>query len=227
MTAGTLFTSPTSVFVCGSNRSLLNWVAYALASSSDPEFHWTDVRLASEVRAPDDVLSRGLIPDAQLSFVAPRELAPDNAAANVVVSGVVRADETPEDLQRIMEFLRLPSQTQQVISRRASGRTPPVVVLSNGHRLVALYTDIDEVRPTVRAILSAGVTLIMTFADAPPGGRLAFDVVLHVGGEGTKGWREARLFVERAPTASAFRSGLDVPLSEFDPVASVLGRALG
>ena len=27
---------------------MLNWVAYAMAFSTDPEFHWTDVRLTEQ-----------------------------------------------------------------------------------------------------------------------------------------------------------------------------------
>ena len=224
MTAATLFPNPTSVIICGSSRPLLNWVAFALASVSDPEFHWTDVRISGEVPTPDDLFSRDLIPPERLHLVAPRELTPDDATANVAVSAVIRDEETPEELRRVVEFLRLPPQTQQLLAETQSKGFPRVVVLSNGHRLLALYPEVGVVAPTVRAIVNAGVALIMTFADAPPGGRVAFDTVLHLEGQDPKNWRQAKLRVEKAPSTSVFRSGSEVRLADFEPVAAVLSR---
>ena len=220
----TLFPDPTSVIICGSNRPLLNWVAYALASSSDPKFHWTDVRISGEVPTPDDLLSRDLIPPVRLHLVAPRELAPDDATANIAVSAIVRDEDTPEELRRVLEFLRLPAPTQQLLAETPSEGVPRVVVLSNGHRLLALYPEIGAVAPTVRAIVGAGVAFIMTFADAPPGGRVAFDTVLQLEGRDPESWRQATLRVEKTPSSSVFPAGSEVRLADFKPVAAVLGR---
>ena len=87
---GTLFPAPTSVFVCGNNRALLNWFAYALASATDPEFVWTDVRLSGESPTPDDLFSRDRIPSERLHLVEPIELTPDNTTAHMAVSAVIR-----------------------------------------------------------------------------------------------------------------------------------------
>ena len=224
MTVATLFPNPTSVIICGSSRPLLNWVAFALASASDPAFHWTDVRITGEVPTPDDLFSRDRIPPERLHLVAPRELTPDDATANVAVSAVIRDEETPEELRRVVEFLRLPHATQQLLAETESVGSPRVVVLSNGHRLLALYPEVGVVAPTVRAIVSARVVFIMTFADAPPGGRVAFDTVLHLEGHDPKIWRQSKLRVEKAPSTSEFRSGSEVRLADFEPVAAVLSR---
>ena len=221
---GTLFPNPTSVIICGSNRPLLNWVAYALAVSSDPNLHWTDVRISGEVLSRDDLLMRDRIPPERLHLVAPRELAPDDATANVAVSAVIRDEDTPEELRRVVEFLRLPPPTQQLLAETPSEGVPRVVVLSNGHRLLALYPEIGVVAPTVRAIVGSGVVFIMTFADAPPGGRVAFDTVLQLEGQDPGSWRDATLRVEKTPSTSVFRSGSEVRLADFGPVAAVLGR---
>lgn len=220
----TLFPKPTSVILCGASRPLLNWVAYALASKSDPEFVWTDVRLSGELPAPDDLFSREVIPADRLRLVGPRELMPDDAAANMALSAVIRDDETPENLNQVLEFMRLPTPTQNVLAETTGGKSPHVVVLSNGHRLVAIYPDIDMVRPTLRAIVGAGVAMIMTWADAPPGGRAAFDVVMHVQGNDPEGWRLAKLRIEKAPTGSIFRAGSESLLADVDPIASILRR---
>jgi len=218
----TLFAHPTSVFICGTSRSLLNWVAYALAAASDSQFVWTDVRLEGEVVAPDDPLSRDLIPSDRFRLVSPAELTPDDATANVAVSAVIRDDDIPEDVQRTVEFLRLPAKTQELLANTGGRDSPPVVVLSNGHRLVAIYHDLTVVQPTVRAIVGSGVVLIMTFADAPPGGRAAFDVILHIEGGDPTAWRLAKLRVEKAPTESVFNAGTEALLADIGPVASVL-----
>jgi len=224
MVEGTLFPNPTSVIICGSSRPLLNWVAFALASAGDPEFHWTDVRMSGEVLSPDDLFARDLIPADRLHLARPRELTPDDATANVAVSAVIRDDETPEELRRVLEFLRLPGPTQELLAETAGTGPPRIVVLSNGHRLLALYPELGIVAPTVRAIVGAGVVLIMTFADAPPGGRVAFDVVLHLEGHEPKEWRQAALRVEKAPSSGPFRAGSKVRLTDFEPVAAVFRR---
>lgn len=222
-----LFPTPTSVIIIGDSRPLLNWVAYALASLSDPGFHWTDVRLQGEAPTPDDILSRGLIPPNRLSVVSPPELRPDDATANMAVSAVIRDDETPENVRRAVEFLRLPAQTQDVLSRGSLEGPPRVVVLSNGHRLVAIYSDTATVTPTVKAIVGAGAVLIMTFADAAPEGRAAFDVILHLSGNNALAWKHAALRVEKSTSTSAFRAGTEIRLVDFPPVAALLSRNLG
>ena len=226
MTADRIFEGPTSVIICGSDRPLLNWVAYALALASDPEFHWTDVRLEGEVPAPDDLLSRNVIPPDRLSTVRPPELTPDDTTANVAVSAVIRDDETPDEVRRLVEFLRLPPQTQSVISRSAPGGPPRVVVLSNGHRLVAIYPTIEAVRPTVRAIVAAGVVLIMTFADAAPQGRFAFDVVLHIDAPVRQDWRRATMRVEKGPPTGVLRAGAEYRLGDMSLLRNILGQHL-
>ena len=222
MATRTMFPQPTSVFICGTSRPLLNWVAYALATEADPQFVWTDVRLEGEVAAPDDLLSRGLIPPDRLRLVSPPELKPDDATANVAVSAVIRDDDVPEEVQRAVEFLRLPTKTQELLADVKGRGSPPVVVLSNAHRLVAIYHDLAVVQPTVRAIVRSGVVLVMTFADAPPGGRLAFDVIVHVEGSDPTAWRLAKLRVEKGPPEGVLAAGTEVLLADIDPIASVL-----
>lgn len=227
VTTGRIFEGPTSVIICGSDRPLLNWVAYALAVASDAEFHWTDVRLEGEVLAPEDLLSRNVIPTEQLSTVRPPDLAPDDTTANVAVSAVIRSDEPPDEVRRLVEFLRLPAQTQSVLSRVAGGESPRVVVLSNGHRLVAIYPNIEVVRPTLRAIVASGVVLIMTFADAAPQGRFAFDTVIHVDSSARQDWRRATARVEKGASTGFLRAGAEYRLGEASPWREVLSKHLG
>ena len=70
------------------------------------------------------------------------------------------------------------------------------------------------------------VSLIMTFADAAPGGRLVFDYVLEVQGSVREGWRKATLTVEKAPAQGAFETGRVDRLEAVPAVAQVLSHRL-
>jgi len=220
------FRRPTSVLIVGNDRALLNWVAYAVAVFHDPGFLWTDVRYPGQEVDADDPMARKVIPPAQMVVRHPDELRPSDASANVAVSAVVRADEPPENLRRLLDFLRLPQPTQQALSYSRPGGRLPVVVLSNSHRLAAFYPA-DAVTSTVRTILESGAILVMTFADSPPRGRVAFDTLLNVHGSVEDGWRRAKVKVEAAPAEGPFRTGTEPSLGELLPFAEILSRALG
>lgn len=222
-----IFTRPTSTILWGDDRSLLNWVAYVLASETDPEFTWTDVRFSGQVLPDTDPLTRNLFPAERLNVVGARDLAPDDAAANMAVSAVIRPDEAPDDVQRVLDFLRLPATTQEMLSRpRPAGKTK-VAVLSNGQRIVAFYPSPAAIDPTIRAIVGTGTTLIMTFADAGPDGRFSFENVLHLEGSVRDGWRPATLTVEKGAPGGSFVTGTQHRLAELSPLSEVLARELG
>lgn len=217
------FDRPTSMVMYGSSRPLLNWVAYALASAADPGFVWTDVRLEGEVLTDVDPLSRNLIPPDRMNVVSPAGLIPNDAVANMAIAGVIREEESDVALGRLLDFLRLPPGAQRLLARGSSGNRPKVLVLSNAHRLVAVWPA-RALAPALGAIVGAGGSLFMTFADAPPGSHDAFEIRLHLEGGNSKSWRQTTLRVEKGPSAGPFRPGSEHRLGEFDPVAAVLAR---
>ena len=228
MVAGPFFTRPGTVFICGNHRPLLNWTAFALASATDPRLSWTDVRLRGEVLDAFDPLARSVIPSDRLSIVHPNELAQNEAAARLAgaaSSTVIRSDEPPASIRRLVDFLRLPTHTQELLAAHPPDGPPTPLVLSNAHRVVALYPT-ESVAPVLRAIVDAGALLIATWADAPPEGRLAFDTILHLRGEEHGAWRRASLTVERSAVPGSLRAGETYPLGEIRPVAAVLERRL-
>ena len=221
-----VFVRPTSVFVSGNSRPLLNWVAFALASSSDPTFVWTDVRLRGETVDPKDPLASNVIPEDRLSLVNADQLTRNDAVANMAFAGVIRSDEPPENVRRLTDFLRLPSHTQELLAATRRRGRPPVLVLSNAHRMVALYPT-DTVAPVVHAIVDSGAILLVTWADAPPEGRLAFTHILHVDGGAPSSWRQATLKVEKGGARGLPGEGSASPLGQVGPVAEILTRHLG
>jgi len=218
-----LFDPRTSVFLSGSGRSLLNWVAYSLVADHPGGFLWGHVRLEGEVLEDTDLLKTSLVPPERLITVAPRELARNESVGNLAVGGLVRSENSDESVLSFADFLRLPEQTQDMISRLPRGEPRPVLVLSGAHRLGALYS-VDSVGPTLRSILEVGGSVLMVWADAPVAGRHQFERILHVKGEEPSNWRDALLTVEKGWPSGPLRTGASAHLRDVPPVASVLGR---
>jgi hypothetical protein len=221
-----MFSRPTSVFVAGSSRPLLNWVVYAITSAADPEFVWTDVRLGGEVLDPDDLLAQGVIPPRQLGIVAPEDLRRNIPPEGLPVKELLREEDRTGMAKRLTDFLRLPLHTQELLSEIPPGDRPAIRVLSNAHRLAAYYPT-ETVGQIVGAIVSAGATFVATWADAPPSGRLAFDTVLHVDGHSVREWRNAVLRVEVGDVEVGLGPGMQKRLAEISQIASVLSAKLG
>jgi len=221
-----LFSKSTSVILIGDDRPFLNWVAFALASATDPGFLWVDARPSGEVLSERDPINQNVIAASRFAAVRPSALAPDHARANIAVSAVVRDDEPPESLQLLMDFLRLPERTQARLSEIVATGPPRVVVLSNAHRLIGYYT-VESVGPLMKAILSTGIVVLMTYADAPTDGRFGFTIVLHLEGRDPNAWRQASLRVEKGLATGIFRQGATHRLSEIEPIAKVLSQHLG
>jgi hypothetical protein len=211
-----LVAGPSSVLICGSSRSLLNWCALSLARRLDPEFRWTDARIREETLDPRDPLARGAIPDSQWRAVRPEAFRPNDEHANlaaVTIASVLRSDEAGRSLEGIAEMLRLPTPTQELIAEVPPHDRLTVFVLSNAHRLVAFYPG-TTIRPILRTILDAGVTVVATWADAPPAGRTEFEFVLHVAGSSPEAWMDAEVRCEKGTDSGPFRTGDRRPLGE-------------
>lgn len=219
---------PTSIFIGGDDRPTLNWCALALAGQFDPEFFWTDVRLPGEKLADTDPLSQQVVPTSRCHTVEPPALARDERSAEIArrrAGDLLRSDEPSDTTARLVGFLGLPAHTQSLLPGEGGRRPPRCVVLSNAHRLVALYPTVS-VSPTVRAIVEYGATLIATFADAAPEGRWAFETVLHVAAQGASDWRQAKLTVERLGGGPQRDPPETVVLEDFPPIASGLAQAM-
>jgi len=212
---------PTSVFLHGSSRPLLNWVMYALLVRSDPRFRWTDVRFLEERLDPLDPLARHVVPESQLSIIEPDELRLTPVPAGPF-STMIDPNEPKESVRRTLEFLHLPAHTQDLISRTPKTTRPAQFGLSNAHRIAGLFPT-GTVQPTLRAILESGVSLTQTWADASPSAARAYDFVIGVEGTGPAEWKDAVLSCDIGNSVGPVRAGKRLRLEELDAVAEVLG----
>lgn len=207
---------PTSVFLHGTNRPLLNWVLYALLHRADPEYIWTDVRFENETLDRLDPLARGVVPETQLSVVRPTTLGP-SVHPHTTASSFFHPEEDPEAARRLVRFLGLPQHTQEMISRVQPRNPLPILGLSNAHRLASFYSA-AAVQPTIRAILEGGVSLVMTWADAVPGGSATFDYVVSVEGASPLEWRRAELRLTLGLSRGPLRPGRVLRLGDLPEI---------
>ena len=217
---------PTSVFLGGRSRSLLNWVGYALASNNPGGFVWTDVELPGEERDPNDLLARSPLPPGHFGAVTIDELRLDHVAGNAALGGLVRSESPGDAVERLADFLRLPEHTRRLISGLPREGPPVLLVLSNAQRVMAYYPA-ESVAPVVRAIVGAGASLLATWAEAPPPGRWGFDHVWQVEGWEASRWSEAVLTVEKPEETGPVPAGTRFHLRELPFVAAALSHGLG
>jgi hypothetical protein len=218
----------TSVFIAGTDRSLLKWVALALLDPYANRTWWTDVRMEGEALEPDDPIGANVVPPERVHVLHPHQLHPDEEdarRAERAAAVMLHHEESPESIRRIFRFLRLPEHSQERIVSTFAGDEPAVLVLANAQRLMGLFRA-DMVVPMVRAIVDAGACIVVLWSEALPPERTAFDVVLHVEGTGTKAWGAAQLRCEKGLASGPLAHGVVVRLDQLPAVAPVLEQLL-
>jgi hypothetical protein len=221
------FARPTSVFVYGTNRALLKWVTLALLAPYASRVWWTDFRLADERPEALDPFTLRAVPEDRIDVVHPSEMRRDDDAArrvDALTATVVRADDPPESLRRLSQFLRLPSHTQARIASTAGGGQPAILIASSAHHLVGLYPR-ESIAPMIHAILDAGVCLVLLWTATPPPLRTVFDVVLTVEGE-PGAWKRATLRCEQGVSTGPLGPKKPIPLAELPTIARALSPVL-
>ena len=217
---------PTSLFLSGSNQSLLNWVTLALLSPYAARIYWTAIQLPGESFESLDPLGRGVLPADHLDVVHPNRLRRQEEVghqAEVAAATVLRSDEHPEALRRLVEFLRLPSHSQELLASTTGGSAPPILVLSNVIRIATLYSN-SSVGPTVQSFLDSGAVLVLLWAGGVTPRRRVFDIVLHVEGTEPLRWREAVLWCEQGIQEGPLAGGRRHTVADLPSLASYLER---
>jgi hypothetical protein len=222
------FRKPSSVFISGTSRTLLKWFAFASLAPYASRVYWTDVRLPGEILDPLDPMAVHAVPEDSVYILLPRDLQPDDQGARqaeVAAATMLRSDETPNALQGLVEFLRMPSHAQRLISTTGRSDAPSILVTANAQRLATVYSE-DRVAPLMRAMLEAGTCQVALWAEAPTTHTSMFEVILHVEGGGPTDWRHATVQCEKGISAGPLAPGKARRLSDIEPIAAILEKSV-
>jgi len=222
------FSKPSSIFVSGTNRTLLKWFAHAWLAPYGSRVYWTDVRLPGEILDPLDPMALHAVPEDSVYVLEPRQLYPDERGAEqaeAAAATMLESDETPDSLRGLVEFLRMPSHAQKLIS--ATGRTasPSILVTANSQRIAHAYPE-ERLEPLMRAMLEAGTCQVALWAEAPTTLTTMFDAILDLQGNDPRDWPNATVRCERGITTGILSAGKPRHLAEIETIAAVLEKFL-
>jgi hypothetical protein len=222
------FNKPSSVFISGTSRSLLKWFAFASLSPYASRVYWTDVRLPGEILDPLDPMTIHAIREDSVYVLSPRDLQPDDQGARqaeVAAATMLHSDEPASSIEGLVEFLRMPSHAQNLISSTGRIDAPSILVTANAQRLATVYS-LDRVGALMRAMLEAGTCQVALWAEAPTTYTSMFDLILHVEGSGSADWRNATVQCEKGIATGPLGSGKPRRLSDLKPIAAILGESI-
>lgn len=222
-----LFARPHSVLVYGSTLPLVNLTLFALASHTNPEFHWVEIGRGSEELTPCNPIQLGWIPDDRLWLVdSPDSLRPNDASMNLPLFEMIRSDEPPDSLQQFTEFLRLPEISQRILASHSPDGRPGVVAVTNVHRVGDVFSA-ESVPRILSVHRNAGFSVLVGAAGSSGPGRDLFDFVFRLQGPGVESadWRHHQLVCERGISSGPLRELRPVRLDEIPLLEQVLSKA--
>jgi hypothetical protein len=220
------FSKPSSVFISGSSRTLLKWFAFAWLSPYGSRVHWTDVRLRGEIIDPLDPMAMHAVPEDSVYVLEPPELFPDERGASqaeAAAATMLESEETPGSLRGLLEFLRMPSHAQELISATGRPESPSILVTTNSQRIAIAYPQ-DRLEPLMRAMLEAGTCQVALWAEAPTTLTSIFDAILALEGNDPTEWRKATIRCVKGISTGLLSTGKAIRLVEIESIATVLER---
>ena len=220
---------PSTIYVYGDCRPVVNGVAFAMADMLDLTPLWVEVRDA--VRDGDEVTaaSAGWIPPDR--FFLSQEgsgLEPNDGVANMALWTIVRSDEPSEHLAELTDFLRLPLLLQEMIGRWTPDSGPRAVVVANVERVKHLFPrEPGEARRFLATILNHSASLVVTHMGEPGEGRFAFNAVFRVHASSFDSWSDGTLECEKGRARGPFSIGRPRRLGDIPSVARILTALRG
>jgi len=223
----TLFQQPHSVLVFGPSRRLVRLALFAFASWTNPEFHWVEFSPPASDRTPCDPVRLGWIPDDRLWLVhSAKALEANNASLTVALSKMISAEETPEERNRLTQFLRLPEMSQRILASQTPNGHPGVVAVSEVHEATDNFTP-NQVVSLLSLHQDLGFSVMIGHYRPPGPGRDLFDFVFRLQGEGERfeDWKRYRLICEKGIVSGPLRGRRAVLLEDVPHLLEILSRA--
>jgi hypothetical protein len=199
-------------YLYGPDRRTLLDAAFALAQLCDPNPYWVDIRDAGRTGDAADPVGQGRISDDHLLVLVEGDARPQDAEANMALWTVISSDEPEATVTQFTDFLRLPPRVQEAVSRSQSDGRRPVFVFANVDHVRPYYpTNAADVRPSIDAMVHAGIVPIFAAVGPPGAGRWAFDFVFEVRSDPDR--QKGTLVCERAPPGLSVSTGQTLPFS--------------
>lgn len=214
---------PSTIFVYGDCRPVVNGVAFAMADMLDLAPFWLEVR---DGKGGDEsnAATVGWIPSDRF-FISQEGsgLEPNHGIANLALWTIVRSDEPAEELAKLTDFLRLPTLLQEMIGRWTPDSSPRAVVVANAERIKHLFPrEPGELRRLLSTILEHSASLVVTHTGQPGDGRFGFNAVFRVHATSFESWNEGTLECEKGRARGPFSIGRPRRLADIPSVARIL-----
>lgn len=216
-------TRPSTVFVGGSSRSVVNSVAFALAEMLDLAPLWLDVRDRSEAPTGPDPASTGWIPPDRL-FVSEngRGLEPEAPLPDSALWAIVRSDEPASVLSHLTDFLHLPTLLQEIVSAAEPSGAPKALVVANSDRVAHLFPrTADGLQQYLRTLAAASISILAAHTGPSGPSRFGFKLVFRVDAPRPADWVRGTLVCEQGIDGGPFSVGRTNRLSDLPSVARV------
>lgn len=220
---------PTTVFVSGPSRSVVNGVAFAFAEMHDLTPFWLDARSGKAPSDGPDPVSLGWIPSGRLFISESGHGLELGSPADVrTLWTIVRSDEPASVLSQLTDFLRLPELIQEIVSAAAPTGGPKALVAANSERISHLFPQTAGDLRRFLATLTASSLSIVAAHTGPPGpARFAFETVFRVEVKNPAAWQKGTILCEQNTLAGPFSVGRSDRLSDIPGIARVLIGLLG
>jgi hypothetical protein len=207
------FQVPTSIFFWGLSRVAVNRLALECARRINPQFVWLEIQDPDHLPSSEDPSEAGEIPRERLYLAEqPEDIRPENAVANMALFTVIRPDEPQEVVGHLMDFLRLPTKVQQILSEMGPLESPGVFVCANAELISGFYPEsIESTKPYLDVFRREGITLVTALTGKFRSDRMAFDYVFKVHATPKTSWKACIVECEKSPDDETIRAGHRVP----------------
>jgi len=214
---------PTTIFVGGASRPVVNGVAFALAELIDLTPFWLDVRDANHTAEGSDPGNTGWIPPDRLFVSEGGEgLQASTLASSPALWTIVRSDEPASVLTHLTNFLRLPELIQEILSAAAANGGPKAVVVANSDRFAHLFPRTAEGLQRFLGTLTASeLSIVAGHTGRVGGARFGFDVVFSLDSHSPEKWMESTITCEKGIARGPFAVGRANRLSDVPGIARV------
>ncbi|MGA7861644.1 MAG: hypothetical protein WCB19_07280, partial [Thermoplasmata archaeon] len=215
---------PTTVFVSGPSRSVVNGVAFALAEMIDLTPFWLDVRDGKESSDSPDPASTGWIPPDRL-FISEggRGLEAEAPGTEAALWTIVRSDEPASVLSHLTDFLRLPELIQEILSTTGTNGGPKALVTANSDRVTHLFPRTAEgLQRFLRTLAASSLSIVAAHTGTGGPGRFGFETVFRLDVESPSSWTEGTIVCEQGIAQGPFAVSRANRLSDIPGIARVL-----